>query len=656
MITMLALSLSIGLLIDDSVVVRENIFRHMERGDDPVTAARKGTSEIALAVMATTFTIVAVFAPIAFTGGVAGLMLKEFGLTVAAAVLVSLVVSLTLDPMLSARIVQRIPADYHERRRRHRLFGPLVRAYDALDEMYRRMLVWALGHRKTVVFAALAVFLASLSLTRFMGIEFVDFGDQGAFTVNVELPAGTSLGETDRITRQVEAIVRKEPGVLTVATTVGLAEEVNKASIRVETVPRDERSRSVGDMMESLRQRLVEIPGLIYNMRVADPLGLAANQFMEAPITLRLRGPDYVELARVAEEAFDLVRKTPGVRDATLSFKPGMREKELIVDRARAGDRGVSFALAAMTLRTGLTGEPVARFRDGKHDVDVRVQLRPEDRASLSSILELTVPSNRGGLVLLRDLVHVAETVMPATIERSNRERHITITANLAGRTLGDVLEELQPKLGRIGRVQGYTFEFEGEAELMEETFTNLGLALALGILFIYFVLGSQFESLIHPFTIMLSLPLAVVGGLLFLFLFGFNLCATAMIGGILLMGLVTKNAILLVDCTNQLRDGGKGIIEALLEAGPTRLRPILMTSAAMVLGMLPSAIGRGEGMEFRRPMAVAVVGGVITSTFLTLIVVPIVYVWLDRFTLRARREAQQKATPDASRAIAKGE
>lgn len=643
LISMISLSLAIGMLIDDSVVVRENIFRHLERGEDPFTAARSGTAEIALAVVATTLTIVAVFVPIAFTGGLVGRFLKEFGITVAAAVLVSMVVSLTVDPMLSARLVQNIPPDYHEQRRRHRIFGIFLRGYDALDGLYRRMLVWALGHRKTVVFSAIGIFVASLGLVQLMGTQFIPRGDQSAFTVILEMPAGTALAETDRVTKQVEAMIGAVPEVVTVSTTVGPDEMVNKAVISVLTTPREKRDRSVTDIMEVLRPKLAAIPGLVYRLDDADIFGQSFT-VLAAPFTLQVRGADYDELGRIAGEAFALVKATDGIRDAAISLRPGMPEHSLFVDRTRSGDMGVIFAQAAMTLRMGLTGAPVAKFRDGSKDIDVRVQLRPEDRAGVDSVLGLKVPTNRDGMVALRDVVDVKQSVLPATIERQNRERYITITANLAGRSLGSVIKDLQPRLDSIEKPDGYRLEFAGDAEMMDETFRNMALALILGVLFIYFVLASQFESLIHPLTIMLSLPLALVGALVTLFLFGKALDVIALIGVVLLMGLVTKNAILLVDYTNQLRDRGKGITDALLEAGPTRLRPILMTSAAMVLGMLPTAISTGAGAEFRVPMSISVIGGIISSTFLTLLVVPVVYVWLDRFTVKGIRERRNKA------------
>ncbi|HNZ04085.1 MAG TPA: efflux RND transporter permease subunit [Myxococcota bacterium] len=671
LVSMISMSLAIGLLIDDSVVVRENIFRHMERGEDAFTAARRGTHEIAAAVIATTLTIVAVFAPIAFTAGLVGKFLKEFGITVSAAVLVSLVVSLTVDPMLSARLVQNIPPDYHERRRRHPVLGILVRGYDALDEVYRKALVWALAHKKTVVFGALAVFLASLALTQVMGFQFIPRGDQSSFSINLQLPAGTALQETDRVTRQVEEMVRAEPEVLTISTTVGPGEEVHKATINVVTTPAEDRDRAVSDIMESLRPKLSAIPGVTASLADAGPLG-QSDSLMEAPFTIRIHGAQYDELARVSGEVFDVVRGTAGIRDAAISFKPGMKENRLVVDRTRSGDLGVTFAQAAMTLRLALTGAPVAKFSDGTHDIDVRVVLRSEDRAGLASALALKVPTNRGAMaaamgspmappapppmVAMGDIVRIEESEMPSTIERSNRERYVTITANLAGRSLGEVMKDLQPKLDGIEIKDGYRMEFAGDAELMKDTYTNMALAMIIGVLFIYFVLASQFESLVHPLTIMLSLPLALIGAVVFLFIFGIRLDVIALIGVILLMGLVTKNSILLVDYTNQLRERGMGIVEAVLEAGPTRLRPILMTSAAMVLGMLPTAMATGAGHEFRVPMSISVIGGVISSTFLTLVVVPVVYIWLDRFTIKGRRERAVAAAAAYRREVPTGD
>lgn len=642
--TMMALTLSIGMLIDDSVVVRENIFRHLEHGENPVTAARKGTDEIALAVLATTFTIVAVFVPVAFTGGLIGQMFRQFGLTVAAAVIVSLIVSFTLDPMLSARIAQEIPHDYHERMRSHRYFGFFVRFYESMDRFYRDLLVWTLAHKGLVIAGAILIFVASLALGPLMGKEFFGRGDQGDFTVNIELPPGTALQETDRVTKQVEAILRGVNEVRTIASTIGPDEDVSKAAIRVKATPKTERSRSLAAIMEELRPKLAAVPGLNYNMREAGLGGSAESTVVQAPIVLYISGSDYDQLAVYALQAMDIVRSTYGTRDLAISYRPGMPEQNLVIDRSRAGDHGVSFAAAAMTLRAGLDGQVVGKYRDGEKDRDVRVQLQASDRENLNNILNISVASRSGKGVPLRDIVTVREESAPSTIERLDRRRQITITANVAGRSLGEVLGAIEAKLAQQTWPPGYAFRFGGEAERMQETFSNLGLAMGLAIIFIYIVLASQFESFLHPFTIMLALPLAIVGALSLLFLSNMPIGMPAMIGMILLMGLVTKNSILLVDYTNQLRRKGHSVTEALLEAGPTRLRPILMTSAAIVLGMLPAALGRGEGSELRAPMSMAVIGGVITSTLLTLIVVPAVYVLVDRLSEFRRAPA---AEPD---------
>lgn len=637
MMTMLGLSLAVGLLIDDSVVVRENIFRHMERGEDPVAAARKGTAEIARAVMATTFTIAAVFLPIAFMSGLLGRFFSQFGVTVTAAVMVSLIVSFTLDPMLSARITQDIAADHHERLRQHRIYGPIARTYDALETRYRTALAWALGHRKTVVASATALFIASVALVPLMGTEFTPRIDVGDFSVNLELPPGTPLAETNRTAREVEQALREEPEVVSLATTVGPNEEVNKAAIYVKATPKAQRARSLAAIIESVRPRLAAIPALVFTMREAAQSGATESTLMQAPITLYVQGSDRPELMRVAQEAEEIVRGTHGVRDVAVSSRGGAPEQRLLIDRQRAADLGVSFASVATTLRTAVEGEPVAKYRAGDQDIDVRVQLQPADRGSLETLRSLTVPSRRGRTITVGEVTRPTEVVTAGTIERLNRERQVTVSANLAGVALGDVVSELERKLESIPRSAGTHFFFAGEAERMRESIASLGLALALAVIFIYIVLAAQFESFLHPFTIMLSLPLAIVGALASLFLAKSSLGMFSMIGIVLLMGLVTKNAILLVDYTNQLRDRGKDIVTALLEAGQTRLRPILMTSAAMVLGMLPTAILHGEGSEMRAPTAIAVIGGVITSTVLTLLVVPVVYVWVDRFTFRGR-------------------
>lgn len=681
MMSLLGLSLSIGLLIDDAVVVRENIYRHMEMGLDPITAAKKGTSEIGLAVMATTFTIVAVFVPVGFMGGMVGRMFRQFGLTVAAAVLVSLFISFTLDPMMSARVMKPITPGHQERLRASRAFGPIVRTFDALDKYYRGVLAWALDHRKTVFAATTALFFGSVSLTSLMGKEFFSPGDRGEFRASLEAAAGTSLEEMTRVVRRAEQIIRENPEVRTLYTVVGPGEEANKASIRIYTTKSHQRKVTQAQIQEDLRTRLSALPGVHANFGDIQFVD-SDSAGQELPITLYVRGDDYPKLQELAAEVTQIVKNTRGTKDVDTSFRPGRPESRVEVDRAKAADLGVSLGAVAQTLRFALEGEVVAKFRDGDRDFDIRAQLAPEDRVDVAMLRQLSVPQTgrrigAGGppgagmmgpggggprLVKIADVAKVETGIGPSTIERMNRQRQISIVANNQGRSLGDVVADIDARLAQIQKPEDFKFVHGGATQRMQETFENMGLALFIAVLFIYFVLASQFESFVHPFTIMLALPLAMIGALILLFVTGLAIGMPAMIGIILLMGLVTKNGILLVDYTNTLRERGLPMKEALLQAGPTRLRPILMTSSAMVLGMLPTALATGEGSEFRAPMSIAVIGGVITSTFLTLLVVPVVYTWLDRLTTRGRAEralakrAVTEKPPEAQAARAKDE
>lgn len=639
MMTLLGLSLAIGLLIDDAVVVRENIFRHMELGETPMVAASKGTKEIALAVMATTFTIVAVFVPVAFTSGMIGQFFRQFGLTVTAAVLVSLFVAFTIDPMLSARLVKPLNHNQREDDLAHWFKGPVLRFLDAVDSTYREILAWSLQHRIQVATMATVLFFSSLYLVKFTGTEFFPKPDRGQFSVSVEMPAGTSIDKLDSTIRQAETSIQANPAFAYLYTTVGVNGDATKANIRIIAVDKKDRTQDLTGLKEEVRAKLLAIPGLKFS--IFDQ-GLIEGT-VESPIMLQIRGEDYGTLLPLSEEIRKIVESTPGATDVASSYVPGKPEYQIVLDRDRAADLGLSLAQLGLGLRNAVEGDTTNKMRVGDKEYDIRVRLADADRDSNALLRSYSFPSRMGRNVELSEVADIVPASGPAVIERLGRQRQITISAATLGRSLGEVVADIQTELDTLNVPEGYTVAFGGEAERMKESGAALGIALVLGIIFIYLVLASQFESFIHPFTIMFSLPLAVVGALLSLFLMGSPLGMSTFIGIILLMGLVTKNAILLVDYTNQLREEkGLDIIPALLEAGPTRLRPILMTSLAMVLGMLPTALSTGSGSEFRAPMAIAIIGGVITSTFLTLVVVPVVYTWMDRFTLRGW--AQHKA------------
>lgn len=649
--SMLALTLAIGLLIDDSVVVRENIFRHMELGEDRVTAARKGTAEIALAVLATTLTIVAVFVPVAFMEGIIGRFFRQFGLTLTAAVLVSLVVSFTIDPMLSARVAKNIEPDRHEKMKKHWFYGPPMRLFEAMDQFYKDVLRWVLQNRIKVMAGSAALFFGSLGLVQFMGSEFVPRGDQAKFRITFEAPAGIALAETQRLAERAERIVLEEvPAVTNVITTVGMDRDASKFELFILTTPKQERpDLSMNEIMETARDKVSVIPGVTYNLGIPD---LASNGAPQTPVQLIIAGPDLAVLEKLAAQTLDMIAKTPGTRDVSTSLKPGSPEQRFMVNRDKAADRGVTFGQAAMALRHSLEGDIVGTIPDRGDDVDVRLRLKNAGFSSLDELKQIVVgarpgPMGQVQLVRLDEIVDVVEVNTPASINRSNRQRSVTIQANLSNRSLGEVVADINKGITALNAPAGYSFTFEGEAENMADTIKNMLIALALAIVFIYLILASQFESFVHPFTIMLALPLAIIGALAALFLTGIPIGMSAMIGIILLMGLVTKNGILLVDYTNQVREQtGLGPYEALLEAAPKRLRPIVMTSAAIVLGEMPTALSTGDGSEFNAPMAIGVIGGVITSTVLTLVVVPVAYTWIDKLSIK---KYHQSTTPPPS-------
>lgn len=639
MMSLMGLSLSVGFLVDDAIVVRENIFRHIEKGEDPFVAASKGTSEIALAVLATTATILAVFVPVGFMGGIMGQMFRQFALTVSIAVAISLFVAFTVDPMLSARLVRPHTGP-------HRAWGPLGTWQDglaAMDRGYRAVLGAALRHRWLTVAAATVVFFGSFGAVALMGTEFTPKIDRSQFVLNVSLPPGTSLDHAAEVDTVVEEMLLADPDIVLVYATVGVNQEARKIAMRVTAVDKALRDRSLQELVADLRAKLSVVPGIRFAFSEA---GIMENEsdFRQADITLNLRGPEYAVLATIGDQLSAAVASTPGVTDPDTSFAPGLPELQIALDRQKAAQLGVTSVQAGLALRSALVGDVATRLREAEHHTDVRVRLRPADRVDMAAVGAIPLLT-RAGLTPLRQIAAITESSGPATIEREGRQRQITISAGVLGRSLGEVVAEIQTKIDEIDLPPGYSTGFAGQAKQMKETTDAFGVAMALAIIFIYVVLASQFESFIHPITIMVSLPLAIVGAFLGLFLTGKALGMASMIGVVLLMGLVTKNAILVVDRANQIREEqGLNAIAALLEAGPTRLRPIVMTSMTIVLGMLPTALSESPGSEFRSPMAIAVIGGVITSTALTLVVVPVVYTFLDRFTDRGRSDRRAAA------------
>jgi len=625
--TMLALSLSVGMLIDDAIVVIENIFRHMEHGMHRREGAEFGTSEIGLAVMATTFTIAAVFVPVAFMRGIIGRFFYQFGMTVTCAVLISLFVSFTLTPMLSSRFLS-MPE------RHGWIYRWIEAALNGLDRGYRGLLAWALRHRLAVVALAVLFFVTSLYMVRFVGIEFLPQDDESQFSVTLRTDPGSSLAATDEVVRRVEAMLWKNPNVRTLFTTIGGGAQgrVTDATIVVKLPEPNERQLTQDQIMDQVRGDLRGVKDARVSVEAVERMSAGGGR--QGMLQVSVQGPKTAPLAQLADLTDRLVaglKQTPGIVDIDSTFEGGRPQVSIGIDRERAADLGISAAQLGMAVRLLVGGDRVTRYQEGGRQYDVRVRLPETDRTDPAQIGQLTLRNRTGATVQLSNVVRVVRDEGPTEIGHLARQRQIMINANLQGKALGAAVEDVNAIARQVGIPEGFAVNLEGMAQIMAESFADLGFALFLAVILIYMVLASQFGSFIHPFTIMLSLPMSLVGAIGGLLVTDARLSILAMIGVIMLMGLVTKNAILLVDYTNTLRQRDRlERNQALLRAGPVRLRPILMTTAAMVFGMLPVALGLGSGGGSRAPMAITVIGGLLTSTLLTLVVVPVVYTLLD--------------------------
>jgi HAE1 family hydrophobic/amphiphilic exporter-1 len=635
--TLLALSLAVGLLIDDAIVVIENIYRHMSDGETAIEAAKAATSEIGLAVMATTFTIVAVFVPVAFMPGIVGRFFYEFGITISVSVLVSLFVAFTLTPMLSARWLKEedevLKNEGSPLRRGLYWFN---HAFTILSEKYRSAIRWSLGHRTAVILAAIGIFITSFFLMRFLGTSFFPTMDQSEFAVVVTAAPGSSLAQTARLSASAEQVIRTLPEVTMTLTTIGAGSDpVTKATILVKLVGKAERKKGVEQLMEEARREISRIPGANFGFMYTG--GMGGNQ--KAAI-MSIRGEDLGTLKDIAQEVEYIFRTTPGAADVENSLETSKPEARMVINREKASDLGINVGLIAQSARAMVDGYVATKYQEGEDQYDVRVRLKKDDRSSLENVRAMFIKSTKDAgngqkvLIPLGSVAEIRQGSGPSKINRFDRQREIRIDANLSGRLLGEVLGDVQARSKAIAVPPGYTVGIVGMGEMQAESFGNIIASLLLAIVFIYIVLASQFESFKHPFAIMLALPMSLIGAVFALLVFNSALSVMSLIGIIMLMGLVTKNGILLVDFTNVLRDRGLERSEALVQAGATRLRPILMTTFAMIFGMMPVAFAFSEGSEFRAPMGQAVIGGLITSTLLTLFIVPVVYSVLDDFSL----------------------
>jgi HAE1 family hydrophobic/amphiphilic exporter-1 len=632
--TLMALSLSIGILIDDAIVVRENITRHLHMGKNHVDAALDGTNEIGLAVLATTLSIVAVFLPVAFMGGLIGRFFLQFGVTVAVAVLISLFISFTLDPMLSSVWYDPQSEQNAKRGPLGRLIARFDRWFERLADRYRRLIHWTFRFRKTTVFVVAAMFVASLMLVPRIGAEFLPPADQGEVSIALKATEGASLDYMAAKVSQVERALREFDYVDTIYSTVnaGGARGFNEATVAVQLKPSDERKVTTAESIEPIRKRLASIAGL--EISIGQNSGTGSS---EKPLQLSVLGDGEEELRRISTEITTALSAIPGATEVESSIENKRPTLAVRIRSEAAADLDVSIATIGDTLRPLVAGDAISVWNapDGE-SYDVMVRLPATGRRDAAQLRDLTIATGRTDddgkpiTVLLDQVADVIESTAPDAITRKDLSREIRIESNIEGRALGDVTADLNAAIAKMQIPAGYRISFGGDAENLEESFGYALQSLALAVIFIYIILASQFGSFIQPIAIMMTLPLSLIGVLIGLLVTGSTLNMFSIIGFIMLMGLVTKNAILLVDYSNQGRQAGKSLQDSLADAGAVRLRPIVMTTLAMIFGMLPMAIGLGEGGEQRAPMAHAVIGGLISSTLLTLVFVPVVLTFLD--------------------------
>ncbi len=641
--TLLALSLSVGLLIDDAIVVRENIFRHIELGKSPIAAAKSGTAEVQLAVIATTFTVIAVFGPVGFLKGVVGQFFKQFGLTICFAMAISLFDALTIAPMLSAYFAGNPHAKVNKGIWYHTV-GRVLRGFDDfqtwLEDRYESTLKFTIKHPLMVLTGSLAIFLGSCSVVKYVPKTFLPPQDAGEFSVGLDLPPGTNIEAMNDLSTKIDSIIRALPEVDTSALTVGDQDgRTEVANVYVRLTPAKTRKLSTMGVKDVLREKLK--PFAYANPQVKDYDAVGGGQ---RPFTLNIIGLDQVELEKAADKVYQYLKKHPGLKDVDKNSRPGKPEFQVDLEPTRAKLLGVSSKSVGQELRAQVEGFTSAKFREQGREYNVRVRLKDDQRNLKENFKKIYVPNINNNLILISDVATPRATTGPATINRQDRGRFISISGDITpGAGMGDIMKDASRFIDEEVKLPlGMRYAFVGQAENFQELGESMATAMGLGVLFIFLVLASLYESFVTPFTIMLALPLAFCGSLVALWLTHESLNIFSMIGIIMLLGVATKNSILLVDYANQLIEQGKTRAEALIIAGRTRLRPILMTTMALIAGTLPVAMGLNEASRQRTSMGVAIIGGLISSTLLTLIVVPAAFSYIDRFRVWSKKFLQK--------------
>ncbi|MRG85092.1 efflux RND transporter permease subunit [Salinibacillus xinjiangensis] len=629
-LTMGGLALGIGMMVDSSIVILENIVSYRQRGYSMKEAAKVGASELAPAVIASTTTTLVVFLPIVFVEGIASELFTPLALTISFALIASLVVSVTLIPMLASKLLTK-SANSMESGRRY-WFDRLL---SKINNVYVRILKFVLGHRKTTIFGTIAAIGLSLALIPSIGAEFMPTADQGQIEISVRTPTGTNLETTEEVVAEINETLTDYDEILkTNFVTVGgggggfgggSASTSNQASYMIELVPKDERDRTTTEIMTSIDEQVQEISGAEISVAA-----MGGGMGMGSPVQIQVNGPEYEVLEELGDQIVYLLEGIEGIHNPETSASEGSPEINVNINRELAAQYGLSYQQVMSQVQIGFTGQIASRYRSEGNEYDVRIVL-PEDRRSTIEDLEsLPIETQTGAMIPLSTVAELEQIQGPNTLSRENQQRQINVSSDIVDRDLGSIMTDVENKLDSLKLPEGYTYSIGGQAEDMAESFVDLSLALIFSIFLVYAVMAVQFENFLHPFVIMFSLPATVIGILLGLFVTGFPLSIPAFIGVIMLAGIVVNNAIVLVDYINILRRRGQERREAILNAGPSRMRPILMTTLTTVLGMVPLALGFGEGAETQQPLAIVIIFGLTVSMLFTLLLIPVVYTVLD--------------------------
>ncbi|QJW90362.1 efflux RND transporter permease subunit [Spirosoma taeanense] len=648
LMTLMALSLVVGILVDDSIVVLENINRHMEMGKDKRTAALDGRNEIGFTALAITLVDIVVFVPLALTSGLIGNILREFSLVVVFSTLMSLIVSFTLTPLLVSRFGKLEVLNPKS------LWGKLnlgfERFLDTLKEAYGRILTAALGHKRWVFIAVIVLFVGSIALVPmgFVGAAFMQQSDQGEFNVSIELAPTASIYQTNQTAQRVEQLLLKHPEVTNVFTNVGYtssgiatSSNSNVADMNVKLVDKAKRNVSTEDFGSRVKQEIAQIPGVRVTV---SPVSIAGGT--QAPIQIAIKGTDLVSIRQAAAQVKEVVQSVPGTQDVQYSVKDPKPEVSVRLNRERMAQLGINAAEVGQALQTAFRGDDRSKFKENGNEYDILISLDRFDRSNPADISRLTFVNNQGHSFELSQFAQVEQQVGESVLQRIDRLSAISVNSQVVGRPTGSVGADIQAKMANVKLPEGITIDYLGQLQQQSDAFGSLGQALILGILLVYFIMVALYESVVYPFVVLFSIPVALVGALLALALSMQSLTVFSIVGLIMLLGLVAKNAILIVDFTNQLKAEGMPVVEALIEAGKERLRPILMTTLAMIVGMLPIALASGAGAEVKNGMAWVIIGGLSSSLLLTLLVVPSVYLVVDRIIARFTGKKTQPKKP----------